>query len=229
MNDQRPWWFKIIMVPLGVVFIILVTLHRIFFPSSAPSMSEQINIVSENPDINNQGSSPVKKETSSQNSPQEEPNPILLGLGAAAVSVDSAIDNTLSSSEATAIANLITYASFPTVIQALSALAKEWSKKHSSDSSIPQEGSPQPSGTDIIRITLRMTREDDHEFTEWLTDPKRLKEYIDAFNRPSSWIKPVYVTFVKRNRKKIKVYVTKGTQNNIELDTMLSYLHIDPE
>ena len=231
MNARKPWLFKIIIVPLWVLAIILITLHRIFFPSSAPqSTPRQTDIVSaDSPGTSNQDRSPVKKETPSQNFSPEELNPILLGLGAAFVSADSAFEDTLSSPEATAIANLIAYLSFPTVIQGLFAIEKEWSKKHDEDSVVPHDSSPQPSGTDIVNITLHMTHGDDLEFPEWLTDPNRLKRYIDVSIQSSDPIKPVYVIFEQRNGTKAKVYVTEGTQNNAKLDEHLGYLHINPE
>jgi len=69
----------------------------------------------------------------------------------------------------------------------------------------------------------------DHQFEEWLTDLDRLKYYIDAFNQPSSTVLPLKAIFVQRNGKEIPVDVLKGTQNNPQLDELLSYLNINSE
>jgi hypothetical protein len=106
----------------------------------------------------------------------------------------------------------------------LIAVAKWWSKKHSASSQGPP--SP-PSELEIVAIRLRMTHGDNPEFEEWLTDPDRLKHYIDVFNQPSSSIQPLQAIFVQRNGNEIKVDVSKGTQNNLQLDELLSYLSID--
>jgi hypothetical protein len=75
-----------------------------------------------------------------------------------------------------------------------------------------------------------MTHGPDPEFEEWLTDPDRLKHYnIDVFNQPSSSIQPLQAIFVQRNGKAIKVDVSDGTQNNLQLNELLSYLKINPD
>jgi hypothetical protein len=125
-------------------------------------------------------------------------------------------------------ANAINFtASVVTITVALIAIEKSWSKKPSTDSASSQKNSSKPSETDIIAIHLRMTHGPDHEFEEWLTDPDRLKQYIDVFNQPSSSIQPLQAIFVQRIGKAIKVDVSKGTQNNLPLSEVLSYLHID--
>ena len=56
----------------------------------------------------------------------------------------------------------------------------------------------------------------------------RLKHYIDAFNRlmSSSIRNLLYAIFVQRNGKTLRVGVSKGTQNNLQLDELLGYLNI---
>jgi hypothetical protein len=103
---------------------------------------------------------------------------------------------------------------------------KEWRTVHHAPS---LQGTSQTSETDIVAIRLRMTHGPDHAFVEWLTDPDRLKHYIDAFSQPSSSIKPLQAIFVQRNDKALLVDVLEGVQNNPPLDTLLSYLNIDPK
>ena len=93
----------------------------------------------------------------------------------------------------------------------------------------PLQGTSQTSETDVVAIRLRMTHGPDHEFVEWLTDPDRLKTYIDAFNQPYSSIKPLQAIFVQRNDKVLPVDVVEDVQNNLPLNTLLSYLNIDPK
>jgi hypothetical protein len=94
---------------------------------------------------------------------------------------------------------------------------REWRTTHP-----PIQSTTHPSETDIVAIRLRMTQGPDHEFVEWLTDPDRLKVYIDAFK--SSSIKPLQAIFVQRNNKALPVDVLEGAQNNLALDALLSYL-----
>jgi hypothetical protein len=143
-------------------------------------------------------------------------------------SLGETIITSLTSREATAIVNFITIATGLTAfIGVLRLVMKQWSTKHATDSTSSQGRSSQPSETDIVAIHLRMTHGPDHEFEEWLTDPDRLKHYIDVFNQPSSSIQPLQAIFVQRNGKALKADVSKGTQNNFQLDVLLSYLNID--
>jgi hypothetical protein len=106
-------------------------------------------------------------------------------------------------------------------------VAKQWSEKHGADTAGSPGSTSQISETDIVAIRLRMTHGNDPEFEEWLTDPARLKHYIDVFNQPSSSVQPLYAIFVQRNGKATKVDVSEGTHNNLQLDELLSYLPID--
>lgn len=99
---------------------------------------------------------------------------------------------------------------------------KEWRLHHAPS----LQGASQTSETDIVAIRLRMTHGPDHAFVEWLTDPDRLKHYIDAFSQPSSSIKPLQAIFVQRNDKALLVDVLEGVQNNLPLNELLSYLNI---
>jgi hypothetical protein len=74
-----------------------------------------------------------------------------------------------------------------------------------------------------------MTHCPDHSFEEWLTNPERLKHYIDVFLDPTSSIKPLQVIFVERNGMRHFIDVSKGSSNNFQLNELLSYLHIDTE
>ena len=143
-------------------------------------------------------------------------------------SLGETIITSLTSREATAIANFVTIATGLTAcIGVLRLVAKQWSEKRSANPVSSQESSSQPSGSDFVAIHLRMTHGPDHEFEEWLTSPDRLKHYIDVFNQPSSSIQPLHAIFVQRNGKAYKVDVSKGTQNNPQLDELLSYLKSD--
>ncbi len=78
-----------------------------------------------------------------------------------------------------------------------------------------------------MAIRLLKTDGTQHKFDEWLTDPDRLKNYIDVFNQQSSSIKPLQVIFVLKNDGPVIVDMSEGTQNTLALDALLSYLHID--
>jgi len=114
-----------------------------------------------------------------------------------------------------------------TITGALITVANWWSKKQNTNSTNLQERSSQLSQTEIVAIRLRMAHGDDPEFEEWLTDPDRLKHYIDIFNQPSNSSQPLYVIFVQRNGKEIKVDVSKGSQDNLQLEELISYLRTD--
>lgn len=99
-----------------------------------------------------------------------------------------------------------------------------WLKKHSTSAN--RVSSP-PSESEIVAIRLQMTDGTEHKFQEWLTDPARLKHYIDIFLQPSSFVKPVQVVFAVKNGESIVVDVSEGAQNNLQLNELLSYLNID--
>ncbi|HJT57041.1 MAG TPA: hypothetical protein VJ761_11140, partial [Ktedonobacteraceae bacterium] len=82
--------------------------------------------------------------------------------------------------------------------------------------------------SEIVAIRLRMTDGTEAMFQEWLTDPARLKHYINIFLQPSTSAKPVEVIFALKNGKSIIVDVSGDAQNNLQLDELLGYLHIDP-
>jgi hypothetical protein len=131
----------------------------------------------------------------------------------------------LASQEVTAIVNAITIAT--TFITMVTFVAKQWSKERNTVSTSSQKHISQSTGTDFVAIRLRMTHGPDHEFEEWLTNPDRLKHYIDAFNQSSSSIQPLQATFVQRNGLVLKVDVIQGSENNLQLDELLSYLKIN--
>lgn len=153
--------------------------------------------------------------------PEEKPS-------SASPSLGETIINALTSQEAAAIANFITIATgLIAFTGVLRLVAKQWSKKHDTKNASSHKSPSQPSETDIVAIRLRMTHGNDPEFEEWLTEPDRLKHYIDVFNQPSGSIQPLYAIFVQRNGKAIKVDVSKGAQDNPQLNELLSYLNID--
>jgi len=78
-----------------------------------------------------------------------------------------------------------------------------------------------------MAIRLQMTDGTEAMFQEWLTDPGRLKHYIDIFVQPSTSAKPVEVVFALKNGKTLVVDVSEGAQNNLQLNELLSYLNID--
>jgi hypothetical protein len=118
-------------------------------------------------------------------------------------------------------------ANVASIISLLDSIERRWRERHTTRHNHPQQGTPNLTETDIVAIRLRMTHGPDHEFVEWITEPDRLKHYIDAFSQPSSSIKPLQAIFVQRNDKALHVDVSEGTQNNRPLDTLLSYLNID--
>lgn len=115
------------------------------------------------------------------------------------------------------------------IIGGLDVIERRWREWRTTHHTPTLQGTSQTSETDIVAIRLRMTHGPDHEFVEWLTDPDRLKTYIDAFNQPSSSIKPLEAIFVQRNDKVLPVDVVEGVQNNLPLDALLSYLNIGPK
>jgi hypothetical protein len=141
-------------------------------------------------------------------------------------SLGETIITDLTSQETTAIVKVTAIAT--ALIGTLTFIAKQWSKRHSTNRANPMEHTSQLSETDIVSVRLRMTHGDDPEFEEWLTDPDRLRHYIDVFNQPSSPIQPLYAIFVQRSGKEIKVDVSRGAQNNLQLDELLNYLNADP-
>jgi hypothetical protein len=120
---------------------------------------------------------------------------------------------------------LVMTATAASIIGGLDVIERRWREWRTTHHTHPQQGTLPLSETDIVAIRLRMTQGPDHEFEEWLTDPDRLKVYIEAFK--SSSIKPLQVIFVQRNNKALPVDVLEGAQNNLPLDALLSYLNID--
>src|SRR5437667_2200729 len=90
------------------------------------------------------------------------------------------------------------------IIGGLDVIERRWREKHTTHDTSSQRDASQTSELDIVAVRLRMTHGPDHEFEEWLTDPDRLKHYIDVFNEPSSLIQPLYAIFVQRNGKALK-------------------------
>lgn len=123
-------------------------------------------------------------------------------------------------------ANAINFtASIVTITTALILIEKQWSRKHSMSSQVI---SSQPPDSDIVAIRLLMMDGTHHRFEEWLTEPARLKHYIDVFNQSASAVKPLQAVFVLKKDGPVIVDVSEGTQNNLPLNEALSYLHIDP-
>lgn len=77
---------------------------------------------------------------------------------------------------------------------------------------------------DIVAVHLKMTDGAEATFQEWLTDPDKLKQYINVFSQLDSSIKPLQAIFVTRNGKQIVVDVSSGEEQNTQLDELLSYL-----
>ena len=117
--------------------------------------------------------------------------------------------------------------SVASIIGALDVIERRWREWRTAHDANPQRGISQVSETDIVAIRLLMTNGSRHTFEEWLTHPDRLKHYIDMFNQPSSSIQPLQASFVQRNGEALRVDVSRGAQNNLQLDELLSYLHIN--
>jgi len=116
-------------------------------------------------------------------------------------------------------------ASAITIVTALVIIYKWWSKKHAMPNADANSGS---SESEIVAIRILMTDGTQPNFEEWLNDPARLKHYIDIFNQPSSSVKPLRAIFVLRKGNPLIVDVSESTQNNLQLNELLSYLNIDP-
>ena len=126
------------------------------------------------------------------------------------------------------ISSIVTIATSPiTVVPVLIAVLNHWSKMASTNTASSQGRPSQPSEPDIVAIRLQMTDRTEATFQEWLTHPTRLKHYIDIFLQPSPSAKPVQVAFALKNGSTIFVDVSEGAQNNLQLNEVLSYLHID--
>ena len=120
---------------------------------------------------------------------------------------------------------LILTAGEATILQMLVVVEEWWSKRHSArDVSSPPRSS-QRSEPDILAIRLQMTDGTGATFQEWLTDPARLKRFIDTFLQPSASVKPLQVVFVLMQSKTIVVDVSKGEQRSLQLNELLSYLN----
>jgi len=78
-----------------------------------------------------------------------------------------------------------------------------------------------------VVIHLLQTDGTQRIFDEWLTDPDWLKYYIGVFNQPSSSVKPLQAIFVLKNYGPFILYNSEGTQNNLALHALLSYVHSD--
>jgi hypothetical protein len=48
-----------------------------------------------------------------------------------------------------------------------------------------------------------------------------------VFNQPSSSVKPLQAIFELKNDGPVILDISEGTQNNLALDALLSYVHID--
>jgi hypothetical protein len=114
------------------------------------------------------------------------------------------------------------------VIPLLTAVWRGWPKKGDTNTASSQGRPSQPSEPDIVAVRLQMTDRTEATFPEWITDPARLKHYIDIFLQPSPSAKPVQVAFALKGGDTIFIDVTEGAQNNLQLNEVLSYLHIDP-
>lgn len=123
------------------------------------------------------------------------------------------------------ISTIVNYtADFASITSLLIVVGGWWLKRHSTSSN---RVSSLPSESEIVAIRLQMTDGTEAMFQEWLTDPVRLKHYIDIFLQPSTSAKPIQVIFALKNGKSIVVDVSEGTQNNLQLKELLSYLNID--
>src|SRR5260370_42318324 len=113
------------------------------------------------------------------------------------------------------------------IIGGLDVIARRWKEKRAKHNTQLQIDTTQTSESEIMAIRLQMTDGTEAMFQEWLTDPGRLKHYIDIFFQPSTFAKPVEVVFALKNGKTLVVDVSEGAQNNLQLNELLSYLNID--
>ncbi|WP_052568168.1 hypothetical protein [Ktedonobacter racemifer] len=81
---------------------------------------------------------------------------------------------------------------------------------------------------EIVEILLVMDDGSRHGFRRWLADPDDLRAYIDAFNDPTSKVKPLRVIFRKREGRALVVDISAGGKDNPQLNVILGYLDADP-
>lgn len=136
----------------------------------------------------------------------------------------SNLDTTISTIAAIAGNVLVYTASSATIIQTLIVVQDWWRKNHSTQSTNPNTISSLITDSNIVAIRLQMTDGTEAIFEEWLTDPDRLRHYIDVFHQPSASVKPLQVIFVLKQNKRIIVDVSEGAQQNIQLNEVLNYL-----
>lgn len=118
-------------------------------------------------------------------------------------------------------------ASAASIIQGLDVVERRWRERRAKLQANPQHVPPVTSKSEIVHIRLNMSDGTRPAFKKWLDDPDALKTYIDAFNDPSSSVKPLQAVFVPIQGRPLVVDVSKGTKDNLQLEVLLSYLNTD--
>ncbi len=131
-------------------------------------------------------------------------------------------------------------ATLASIIQGLDVVERRW-REHKEKQQ--QQGPPTASSaqqpptpsqkptiaeTDIVEILLVMDDGSQHGFKRWVADPDALRAYIDAFNDPTSKVKPFRVVFRKRKGRALAVDVTESGKDNKQLNVILGYLEATP-
>jgi hypothetical protein len=119
----------------------------------------------------------------------------------------------------------VTVATLATVIQGLDVIERRWreyKEKHQHHAPLLLPGTDE-----IIEIILVMDDGSLHSFQCWMSNPDALRAYIDAFNDPTSKIKPFQVLFKKRRDLPLVVDVTTDGKDNRQLNALLDYLDIE--
>lgn len=77
---------------------------------------------------------------------------------------------------------------------------------------------------EIEAIRLHMNDGSYIVFESWLTEPEKVKSFIEAFHSSSTSPKPVRVVFFLKNRTRLTVDVSENTASQQELDNLIKYL-----
>jgi uncharacterized protein YjbI with pentapeptide repeats len=122
---------------------------------------------------------------------------------------------------------LLTAAALGSVLQALDVVERRWREGKEKAKQKQPRVSP-ASEKEIVEILLIMDDGSRHNFKQWLSNPDALRAYIDAFNDPTSKVKPFQVIFRRRKGNSLMVDVTEGGKDNKQLNVILGYLEADP-
>ncbi len=118
-------------------------------------------------------------------------------------------------------------ASLSSIAQVVLMVADLWSRKIKEKEATKDKQSASTGLDEVKKIRIQMSDGTQVEFESWLTDPEKLKRFIQTFLSSSQSPKPLWVRFYLKNHTGATLYLSDTPESQRQLEELIQLLKLE--